>query len=412
MFLQTKKERQDLSQQNMNSKIMTMNRNKKTWKAIYILFMFFVAMSFSCNAKKNPYDNANPEITELKAHTWYYLDKEGFSQIDLPQNAPDTAIKPWTEAVRIAGAGTQGDTSCALVNRLGILDFSSGRPELIRDMQLFPDVTADSLLFTKEGPTFHMYRNSYFNTNAEPKDQTEKERPLLVRYDVERKICIPVLTYEDFGISNDSQVTSILPKNGAWMTVIKTVTPEKTTFRYMVFSTPDSDGSIPNPAAAAVTTKEIDADTFRQAQKPIPFVESPEQLKKLFFAVPNTFEFYLSCRTEGQSAAQLYDNTLNQSPHGGYTSQGCSLLFPEGKSVAVFSDGTTYITNSMLHQDEKEEGITVFRLPKLPAGFVYGEISIFDSTLYVAWEETDFYKTGRSGFIQVNLTKIQESLGF
>ena len=45
------------------------------------------------------------------------------------------------------------------------------------------------------------------------------------------------------------------------------------------------------------------------------------------------------------------------------------------------------------------------RLPKLPVGFVYSDFVISGSTLYVAWEESSFYETGRAGFLQVNLDR-------
>ena len=118
-------------------------------KFLYVvnLILFFFLVFTSCNSKntKKPIQN---EITELKAHTWYYFSKNGISTVDLPQNVPETAIKPWTEAIRITAAGNSAKDSCALVNRLGILDFSSGTPVLVRDVQLFSYVTAEHFIFS------------------------------------------------------------------------------------------------------------------------------------------------------------------------------------------------------------------------------------------------------------------------
>ncbi|MBO5137007.1 MAG: hypothetical protein J6B81_00725 [Spirochaetaceae bacterium] len=373
-------------------------------KFLYVvnLILFFFLVFTSCNSKntKKPIQN---EITELKAHTWYYFSKNGISTVDLPQNVPETAIKPWTEAIRITAAGNSAKDSCALVNRLGILDFSSGTPVLVRDVQLFSYVTADSLLFTPEGPAFHLYRNAYFN--KEISATVQEKRTLIALYDSNQFICKPVLSYSDFGIPEGSEITSILPKNGSWLAVVKTATQEKTNFKYMSFSTPDEDGTIPNPEAAAITATEIDADTFRMAQLPQPFENAPVPLKNLFAEIPVPFDFYLSCRTEGEMAAVLYDNTMLQSPVGGYLWQGCGLICQKG-AVAVFSDGTTYMNNSLLLNDSMAEGVTAFRLPKLPGGFVYGEFTVSGDKMYVAWEETDFYKTGRSGFICVDLNQL------
>lgn len=372
-----------------------------------LIFLASIIFFVSCT-EKQIYTNEEVEITELKAHNWYYFTSSNFLPIDLPQNAPDTAIKPWTESIRITAAGNQKNVSCALVNRLGILDFSSGKPVLIQDKHIFSEVTADTLLFTEEFPVFHLYRNSFFNQKANTK--TEK-RPLIIAYDFKNKICIPLLTYNDFEISAESEITNILPKDGTWLLVIKSIDSDKTNFQYLQFSTPNADGNIPISQAVELTKTEISADTFRQAQRPLSFQEAPEKLKELFAAINTPFEFYLSCRIDGNLASILYDNTLQKSPIGGYTSQGYAIVKDTG-AIAIFSDGTTYISNTLLKQDPTSSGITVFRLPKLPGGFIYGEFSICGEKLYVAWEESEFYKTGRSGFIEINLSMINNSINF
>ena len=45
----------------------------------------------------------------------------------------------------------------------------------------------------------------------------------------------------------------------------------------------------------------------------------------------------------------------------------------------------------------------VIRLPVLPENFVYSDFVITGTSLYAAWEETSFYKIGRSGFLYVDL---------
>ena len=377
-----------------------MKQNKSF--ASLILILLIVCIS-GCYTRNENIEIAQPEITELKAHQWFYFSKDNFIEIDLPQNVPDTAIKPWTEAIRLCSAGTSEDISCALVNKLGILDFSSDNPFLVKDTQLFNNVTSDTLLFTPDGPAFHLYRNTLFNGNSQ---KQEEARPLIAIYDSNRKICVPTLYYQDFGISSEAQITNILPKNGHWFAVIKSTEKDKTNFTYLKFATPTADGSIPNPKEAVITTTEIDADTFRKIQMPEAFQNAPDILKQLFSSIPYDFEFYLSARIKGQIVPVLFDNTELQSPSGGYTCQGYAEVISDTQAAALFSDGTTYITNSLLTDAPLSEGITVFRLPKLPAGFVYTEMTISGSTLYAGWEQSDFYKVGKSGFIKVNLEEI------
>ena len=113
-------------------------------RSSFVMFMILTMMAFlffSCG-KSN--QEGLQEITKLKAHQWYYFNHRGFYPVALPQEAPEVAEKPWTEAVRISAAGNNIFDNCALVNRLGILDFTSGRPELFRDVMLFDNVTADT----------------------------------------------------------------------------------------------------------------------------------------------------------------------------------------------------------------------------------------------------------------------------
>ncbi len=404
-----------------------------TRSAAFLLCINLVATMLtliSCGSGPKP-----PEITRLKAHQWYYFSHRGFYPVELPQKAPEVAEKPWTEAVRISAAGNNTSDNCALVNRLGILDFTTGEPELFRDIMLFDDMTADTLIFTEHGPVFHLYKNTHFNqqepTNLVSRSsQTEDdlfERPLLVRYDRQQKLCTPVLTYGNMGLSPDAQLTSITPHEDRWIGAVKTVRNDVVNFKYLTFPALDKDGTIPDATREAIPTTEIDADTFRQVQKPTPFLNAPAPLRQLFAQVPENFEFYLSCREEGRLAPVLYDNTNSQSPAGGYLAQGWGFLSTAGAS-ALFPDGTVYITKSLLMQagsqdsqdtggapvspdaEESSGGVIAFRLPKLPVGFSYGEFTIQGNTLYAGWEETDFYKTARSGFIAVDLSTIGAQL--
>lgn len=392
---------------------------RHSFNILVTCILTFIFMLSACGRS----DGQKPqEITKLKAHQWYYFTHRGFYPIQLPQNAPEVAEKPWTEAIRISAAGNNTSDNCALVNRLGILDFTTGKPELFRDIMLFDQVTADTLLFTEHGPVFHLYKNTHFNQQNQidpfSQSQTTEDaftRPLLVRYDRQQKLCTPVLTYGNMNLPLDAQLTSIIPQDDIWIGAVKTVRKDVVSFKYLTFQALDKNGTIPDATKQVIPTQEIDADSFRQAQQPTPLKEAPAPLRQLFAQVPDSFEFYLSCREEGKLAPVLYDNTKSQSPAGGYLAQGWGYLSQAGAS-ALFSDGTVYITKSLLlagtdtEKREADDGVIAFRLPKLPAGFAYGEFTIQGNTLYAGWEETDFYKTARSGFIAVDLSTIGAQL--
>ena len=121
---------------------------KHSFSVYFFIFLAMVCpLLFSCGKTKD----VPQEITRLRAHQWYYFTHRGFYPIDLPQNAPEVAEKPWTEAIRISAAGNNSSDNCALVNRLGILDFTTGKPELFRDIMLFVDVKHRTIFCKNQG---------------------------------------------------------------------------------------------------------------------------------------------------------------------------------------------------------------------------------------------------------------------
>ena len=68
----------------------------------------------------------------------------------------------------------------------------------------------------------------------------------------------------------------------------------------------------------------------------------------------------------------------------------------------ILGDAIEYVNKSILNKGNP----LALRLPKLPAGYTYNEFVISGTSLYASWEETSFFKTGRSGFIQINLDSL------
>jgi hypothetical protein len=135
---------------------------------------------------------------------------------------------------------------------------------------------------------------------------------------------------------------------------------------------------------------------------PVEYTHAPKRLTYLLQYIPSTFPFYISCRTEDGTSPRGY---LNQNDTGEPVQ--ASAVLAETYSAALFSDGTAYFTGSLPDRYVISGGtVLAFRLPKLPDGFTYGDFAICGQTLYAAWEESDFYLTGRSGFIAVNLDNV------
>ena len=118
-----------------------------------------------------------------------------------------------------------------------------------------------------------------------------------------------------------------------------------------------------------------------------------------FFIFPAEFTFSVIWKSSlGTSPVQYFQQGNGAASLNANASAGKKYI------AAIFSDGTSYIKTAL---DDK---ISAFRLPLLPAGYIYGDFAISGDTLYVAWEQSSFYKTGRAGFLQVNLQTVLSQL--
>lgn len=116
-----------------------------------------------------------------------------------------------------------------------------------------------------------------------------------------------------------------------------------------------------------------------------------------------TLPFEIEVQNAGGNSPRYYANKIANSTE---KSLKAKAILSQSWSGALFEDGTLFLEGALPGKHILRGGKPVaIRLPKLPAGFVYSNFVISGTTLYAGWEETSFYKTGRSGFIQVNLDK-------
>ncbi len=339
-----------------------------------------------------------PEILpEEKNHTWYGFTNQSFEVIDLPKNASKIQDKPWTEAIRISSAGS-GDKAFALVNRLGILALSENSVKLYGDLSIFSSQTADSLVFSRGVPVFYLFQSSFFNSSLEsgPLMQRESGRPFLVEFNPDTSLFYPLVSYKNLHLDEDQQITGYFWDGKKWACSAKKIMPNKVEFSYF-FWEPTVELTELSPALNSedmLTFRSSTEEEYRKLNMPLLFSSAPKELKDLLKAVPDEFAFYVSYRNlSGTSPLSFYQQGSGGSPLHARAAKTREY------DTAVFADGTVYI---------KKTGseLAAFRLPLLPAGYTYGDFAIAGSTLYVAWEETNFYKTGRAGFISVDLAKI------
>ena len=382
-----------------------MHKNRCLCAAVLVMS----AALLSCGGgKKSGTENEISDLQQLsfvkKSHKWFYLSQDGFNEVDLPQHAPQVMEQPWTEAIRIASAASlpvdaEGEYQAyALVNRLGLLAFSGEDIRLFTDSSYFSSLTADSLVFSDGQPVFYLYKSSFFNS-SEPEPDNGGERPFLLDFNSRSGLFFPLVSYQNLGMDTSEEIVGFFWNGESWTCASKRRREQQIEFKYFIWQPLVSLTDL-NPALLSTDSfifKNATEDDFKKISMPMLFSSAPENLKSLIASIPSEFSFYVAWRDGSGSSPMNYYQAGNNSST--LNAKGLSRT-ESGYDVIVFADGTTYLRTS------EDGNISAFRLPLLQAGYSYGEVAIAGDYLIVAWEENNFYKTKRSGFIQIDLNEV------
>ena len=338
-------------------------------------------------------------------HAWYFFTPNGFEKTKLPQNALLAALKPWTESIRISDGNTGADGwGYFVVNHLGILVFDKHDiPTLIQDYHLFSSSTASNLVFEKGNAYFTLSRNSFFNKDsAEETSADDLNRPYLVRISTENSMLYPTITYGDLQVSDGAEVSGTYFDGENWVSSIKKDEEDRTEFHYIQWNSLGNMASFPAQTKdGKISVEESSEDFYRSLNSPKSFADTPERLRSLLSSIPKNFDFTVSCKTAGEDSPRYF---VNGSPSG---TTNASAVISDRWITAVFADGTTYFAGALEGHPLMNGGKNVaLRLPKLPANYMYNSFCISGDYFVVSWEESDFYKTGRSGFLVVDLGRL------
>lgn len=363
------------------------------------------------NSQNVPAQNAvSVEITK-KNHSWFYFSNLSYHNVDKPQHAPSQSFKPWTETLRISSANNSAEagdniTAFAIVNRLGVLKFDGDSIFLSPDVTLFNDRTAGNLVFMGNIPLFSVYKSSFFNdTIIDPDYKNDDSAHLfLVQFDSTAKISYPLINSNNLTDKKNSEVTDFYWNGREWCCCIKTISDTKNEFSYVTFR-PQIPLLAISPASASqsIFVSESDVDTFRKCKEQLEYKAAPERIKKLLAGFDTKLPFEITVKNAGGFSPRVYENEVKNSKE---KELHATAILSQSWSAALFEDGTLFLEGALPGRHILRSGMPVaIRLPKLPTGYVYSDFVISGTTLYAAWEESSFYKTGRAGFLQVNLDR-------
>lgn len=362
--------------------------------------------STGCNKNKvieTPGDVDFELQNKSEDHSWFYFTTSGFNETPLPQEAGLLSIQPWTESLRVCDANTSSDgKGYVLVNHLGALVFDSEEtPNFIQDYQLFSNSTASNLVFDSEDAYFTLSRNSFFHKTA-AEDTTGFSRPYLVRVSNDSHMFYPVVNYKDLEIENGSEISGMNYDGKSFLASIKTETKDRISFRYIQWNPIGKLSELPPQSKEGkVLITESSESAYRNSITPVDYSYAPDRLKSLLSSIPKNFNFAVVCKHAGGASPKYYLN-------GNASDATCANAIVSGGWVCtIFADGTTYFSGALDGRHLLNNGKNIaFRLPKLPENYFYGDFCLAGDILVVSWEEKDFYKTGRSGFLTVNMKKL------
>ena len=132
-----------------------------------------------------------------------------------------------------------------------------------------------------------------------------------------------------------------------------------------------------------------------------PYEQSPERIRNMLKGFDKTIPFTIEVKTAAGASSRIYEN---EAPGSFETELNAKAIISQSWSAALFEDGTLFIEGALPGKHILRSGKPVaIRLPKLDEGYVYSDFVISGTILYAAWEQTDFYKVTRSGFLSVDL---------
>lgn len=376
-------------------------------KILFFLFIMIFSMFFSCKKENQNNETINIQIeNKQKNHEWFYFTKDDFLPTDLPQNSQRSILIPWTEAIRISSANQSSfnnvnfNKAFAIVNRLGILCFENEKITLSKDSNIFDDRTAGNLVFLNETPIFSVFKSSFFNSTLDDKNyRNEKSEHLfLLQFDELTKTCYPIINSDS--LSENCEITDFVWDGYNWFCSLKSTLNEKTEFSYVKWNSTSSLLSLsPINCENKIHISKIDVETFRKIKEFQNYKNAPERIKNLLLGFSDKKSFIIEVKNENGISPRVFENKVNDE-----IPLQAKAVLTKSWSGAIFEDGTIFIEGALPQKYILRNGKPVaIRLPKLPLNFVYSDFVISGNFLYAFWEETEFYKTGKSGFLKVNL---------
>lgn len=365
---------------------------------------FFI---FACGKKieeKNGSENAvKTEPFSAVNYNWYYFSSSSYHESPTFEAIPTVTKKPWTLSAFICDMASSKNAEYALVNTVGIMEMKGEKIKLYTDETLFSGRVAQNLEFYEENPIFSLYKNEFFKGGKSPSVLDI----FLLQFNSNAGVSVPILSVANLGFSFDWQVTDFVWKDGEFLCSLKNITKinkkdsseERVRFSYVSVLPKVALTSLsPLEAAKNISVKKITKEYFRFSKRERDFGESPESLFALLQRVNANFRVKVTYPEGGSS--EIFVKQNSSSP-----ALKASASVKSNFTACLFEDGSFFMRGSLRDSPLINGGRpTAFLLPRLTDGAIYTNFVVSGKFLYAAWEESDFQKISRSGFIRIDLS--------
>ena len=371
--------------------------------------IFAIFTIFACKKTKSIDEKKLSEFPQKETHSWYSFSNGEIKSIASPEAAPLQMQKPWTEAVRISsfasalGNGKTAPNAYALVNRTGIIKFSENEFSLYKDDSVFANRSAGNLFFENDVPVFSLFKSDFFNEDFY---QNENEiHHFLVSFDADTNVAFPLITCDNLGLDANEEVTDFIWDGQSFICAVKKTGKEKNEFSYLSVQSKVPLLSVANENAKKnLFIKDVSSDAYRSQVLPKNFSDAPKRLQDLLFSLDKEVPIFVSLQNAGGVSAR---NFSTQKEADGSDVLQASAIIADTYACALFEDGTVFLQGALFENHViNSNKVFAFRLPLLPAGFSYTSFAISGNAMYAAWEENDFYKTTRAGFLSIDLAEL------
>lgn len=315
---------------------------------------------------------------------------------DSISDIPAAELVPWTEAVRISGTGLMYERPMFLVNKTGVFSFftpnSYNSDEDI--IQYFPEenlnLSCEGFYRTDAGILVRFYQNTIFST-----EEKRLGAPFLCRYEPIAKEILPVISYADFNLPFYAQLVN-LHYSGKWFACFKMERENSVEFKYFAFT---------DIKDINIGLKEISAEAFMKNTAPIIINEA--FFKSTKNETENNFLNLLK-DVEEKSIKISYSGAVSKSVKTYIKNDSEYIEDTEHEAFGIRTKGSVSgrIYEALLLDNGKlyakiagVEKTLIKKMPELPEKFVYTYFAPYEDFILAAWEEQDFFRVGRSGFL-------------